>query len=365
MRLSSFVSRAVVVLVAALSFVWLASRSRPPAGLAGVQPLLFGSGLHQPRSLAFALDGSLIVGEVGGAAAGPGAAPAAGRVVRLDATGALSVLVDGLPPASPGQPLFAQSGPTAILGPVATGARAPFVFTGPEGGDRLGRLSRLVEIGGEWRLDPLARLDDLLPGTSASPAAVWGPATARGGPVYATLPMANQLVRVQLPGGGAPDTVSVTTVTGFVDSGQRNPLPSGATVAPDGSVYVALFGPEPFQAGTGRIVRVEADGRWRPAFERLSFPVALAFGPDGQLLVLEYATEYDGRLGRFRPNSGRLLSVGPGPGRRRTVARDIHLPTAMTFSAAGDVYFTESVTTGDAANGNVLRVPAQTLRSYR
>jgi sugar lactone lactonase YvrE len=183
--------------------------------------------------------------------------------------------------------------------------------------------------------------------------------------VYAALPKANQLVRIQLPGGGAADAVSVTAVTGFVDSGQRNPLPSGAAVAPDGSVYVALFGPEPFQAGAGRIVRVEADGRWRPVFERLSFPVALAFGPDGQLLVLEHATEYDTRLGRFRPNSGRLLSVGPSPGRRRTVVRDIHLPTAMTFSAAGDVYFTESVTAGDAANGNVLRVPAQTLRSYR
>jgi hypothetical protein len=70
----------------------------------------------------------------------------------------------------------------------------------------------------------------------------------------------------------------------------------------------------------GRLVRVEPDGRWQPVYEGLSFPVALAFAPDGQLYVLEFARAYDGRSERYTPNSGRLLAVGPSPLRRRTVS---------------------------------------------
>jgi hypothetical protein len=112
-------------------------------------------------------------------------------------------------------------------------------------------------------------------------------------------------------------------------------------------------------------VRVRDDGRWQPYYDGLSFPVALGFAPDGQLYVLEFASGYDERAAQFRPHSGRLLTVGPGPARRRTIVSQIHYPTALTFSAAGDVYLTEAGALSPAGQGTVLRVPAQTLRSFR
>ena len=78
-----------------------------------------------------------------------------------------------------------------------------------------------------------------------------------------------------------------------------------------------------------------------------------------------FASGYDTRTQQFAPRSGRLLAVGPGPGRRRTVVREINYPTALAFSPAGDVYFTEAGAFSAAGDGRVLRVAAQTLRTFR
>jgi hypothetical protein len=365
MVINSLTFRAAVVLIVALSFAVLASRSRPLPGFGGVEPLLFSSGLHQPRGLAFEAEGSLLVAEAGAVGPSAAASPVAGRIVRLDERGTALTLVDGLEAATSSKPLFAQRGPAAIVRAGAAAA-ATYVFSGPTSEGGLGGLSRLVEAGGEWRLEPVLAFGDALEGLGPGPAAPWGAAAGRGGALYAALPMANQLVRVEAAGLAASQLPApATAVTGFIGAGQRNPFPTGVAVARDGGVYVALFGTEPFRQGTGRVVRVRDDGRWQPYYDGLSFPVALGFAPDGQLYVLEFASGYDERAAQFRPHSGRLLTVGPGPARRRTIVSQIHYPTALTFSAAGDVYLTEAGALSPAGQGTVLRVPAQTLRSFR
>ncbi len=159
--------------------------------------------------------------------------------------------------------------------------------------------------------------------------------------------------------------MTVTPVTGFIDSGQRNPFPTGAAVAGDGSVFVTLFGPEPFKPGTGKVVRVDSSGRWQPVVDALTFPIAVGIAPDGQLYVLEFASGYDERTGRFTANSGRLLAVGPAAARRRTIVREINYPTAFRFSPAGDVFITENGVGGRPGEGRVLRAAGQTIRSLR
>lgn len=378
--------RVAVVAAVMVSFALLAARSRPIAGLGGVEPLLFASGLHQPRGLAFAPDGLLYVAEAGAGGARDTMAP--GRISRLDADGRSTILVDNLPAASAAQPLFSQSGPAAIVrAPVrvltsSTGGStedATYVFVGPTSagptsGPPASGLTRLIEDQGLWRLDAMLALTDALAEGQPPAATVWGQgaAVALDGALYAALPLANQLIRLEpavLSAGADADpgtrASGLSVITGFVGPGQRNPLPLSVTTAADGAVYVALFGAEPFRAGSGRIVRVEPDGRWQPIYEGLNFPVALSFAPDGQLFALEFAGGYDPRDGQFQPRSGRLLAIGPGPARRRSVVREINYPTALAFSPAGDVYFTESGALSPAGEGRVLRVPAQTLRSLR
>jgi hypothetical protein len=357
--------RLAAALAVAVSFAALVARSRPIAGLDGVEPLLAAAGLHQPRGLAFTVDGVLYVAEAG--VAGPGGAAVPGRISRLDESRQPTVLVEPAPPASSAQPLFAQSGPGALARPATGGGGAAYVFSGPIADAPLGRVERLTEADGQWRLEPILRLGAGLaevPGAGGSPgpAAAWGAAVDRAGMIYATLPLANQLLRIDPVGPGG---ATVATVTGFIGAGQRNPMPVGVAIAPDGALYVALFGTEPFRPGGGRIVRVEPDGRWQPVFEALTLPIAVAFAPDGWLFALEFASGYDARTQQFAPRSGRLLAVGPGPGRRRTVVREINYPTALAFSPAGDVYFTEAGAFSAAGDGRVLRVAAQTLRTFR
>jgi hypothetical protein len=113
------------------------------------------------------------------------------------------------------------------------------------------------------------------------------------------------------------------------------------------------------------VVRVDTNGRWQPVYEALTFPIALAFAPGGQLYVLEFASGYDARTGRFTPNSGRLLAVGPSPARRRSVTAAINYPTALRFSPSGDAFLSENGVFSRAGEGRILRVTSQSLRSVR
>jgi hypothetical protein len=152
-------------------------------------------------------------------------------------------------------------------------------------------------------------------------------------------------------------------VTGFIGAGGSNPLPTGVAPAPGGSLFVAHFGPQPYRRGSGRVVQVGADGLWQPRFESLTFPVALAVAPDGQLYVLELAAGYDAGTGQFAPRSGRVLALGPEPSRRRTVMAAVDYPTAMAITANGDLYVAESGVFRRPGEGRVLFIPGQSLRA--
>jgi hypothetical protein len=347
--------RAVAAVVAAVSFLVLLTRGRPIGTERGVEPLLFTAGLTQPRGLAFGPDGDLFVAEAGLAPAGGQAAP--GRIVLARGDGQFEVVAGGLPAAGDGDALFAQPGPSAL---VRDGAAAMYAFLGPSDEARLGTTYQIVGGGGEWELRPLGPVDAGLEATAA-PSAAWGAAGTAEADVYATLPAANQLIRLR-PGAGAAGGLVTSAITGFVDAGQSNPHPVGSAPLAGGLVAVALFGSEPYRAGGGRVAIVQPDGRWQVAYESLRFPVAIGRGPGNQLFVLEFAAGYDPRSSRFTPRSGRLLAVGPAPGRRRVVVREINYPTALTFAPNGDAFLTENGAFSGVGEGRILRVPGQTLR---
>lgn len=286
----------------AASLALLVARSRPLARMSGtVEPLLFATGLSGPRAVASQPDGTLVVMQTGG------------NLARIDETGAVMAV---------------SSNHSSLL-------TAALAWPDPGPAD-----SRLPTDGSAWAAAVDAR-----------------------GAVYATLPLANQLVRLSSARGtGDSDgVITAETVTGFLGTDGRNPLPAGLTVGPDGALYVTLFAAEGARTTGGKVVRVEADGRWQPVFEGLTYPTGLAFGAGGQLYVLELARAFDERAQRYTPGSGRLMAIGPAPNRRRAVVREISYPTGITVAPLGDVYFTENGLTGLGGSGHVLRVPAAGL----
>jgi DNA-binding beta-propeller fold protein YncE len=352
---------ATVAAVAILSFFWLAARSRPLRGGPGVEPVLYVSGLSQPRGLTVGPDGALYVAE--GGWTGPGQNPVAGRVTRVTARNQSQVVVDGLPAAGAGQPLFAQSGPGAL----ASDGAGLVLFLGPAEGRPQGSVARIPasspEGGGLGESLPLVLENTPQASPSAPVSAVWGAQSLPAGSLPAVLPLANLLVRVD-PGAGR-----AAPVTPFVGAGGSNPLPSGVARSPDGTLVVAHFGTAPFgptnQVGGGRLVQVAADGRWQPLYENLRYPVGVAYSPGGLLFVAELASGYDVGGQRFLPRSGRVLALGPEPNRRRTVVRDVDYPTALAFGPNGDLYVAEGGVFRGPGEGRILFVPGQTLQGIR
>lgn len=349
---------ATVAVLAVLCFGWLTLRSRPLRGAAGIEPVLYASNLHQPRAVAVGADGSLYVAEAGWAV--PGQTAVAGRLTRITARDETTVVAEGLAAAGAAQPLFAQGGPAGLAGTspppsstTGTGARLHVLFGATEGRPS-GSLAELNVSAGQGVLGPPSAITIDAQPEARAPGTVWGTQVS-GNALLAALPLANQLVRID------PEIGRGAAITGFIGEGGSNPHPTGIALGPDGSIFVAHFGAEPFRPGSGRVVVVAPDGRWQPRFEGLNFPVAVAFAPSGQLFVLEFATGYDVRGGRFTPRSGRLLALGPEPGRRRTIVRDIDYPTALTFSGFGDAYFTEGGAFRGPGAGRILLVPGQSL----
>lgn len=261
-------------------------------------------------------------------------------------------------------------------------------------------LFRVVHLDSALDLAPWAQI--LLPpganglpgagGTSGSPTSdpltpftgIWGTATGPGGDgkgqagqpgsadgsgasgtvLYATVPRAGTLLRVTLPApfntGNAVALLPVEVMAHFVGSDGRALAPTGVTVGPDGTVYVALLGADPGRPD-GQVARVLDNGQWQTVYSGLRVPVALGFGAGGQLFVLEMASGYNARHDTYSSGTGRLLAVGPAPSRRREVLRALNHPTALAFSAAGDAFVAENGLNDRAGSGQVLWVPAQTL----
>lgn len=249
----------------------------------------------------------------------------------------------------------------------ATGLNAPRALLSLEDGTILaaegsGAAVRVVEVGvtGEITARPDAPAALLQPDTGTAAAVVpfprlgtaWSVARAPDGGMVVALPHTNRVARAQV--GGA----LLTLAEGFSGTGGRNPLPTAAAISPSGELYVALFATDADRPASGQIVRVLEGGRWERAFEGLILPVAMAFAPSGQLYVLELARRLDPQSGEALPKSGRLLAIGPAPHQRRTIARDLDLPSGLAITPAGDAYFTERGFQPAPGGAHLLRLPA-------
>jgi hypothetical protein len=295
-------------------------------------------GLTNPRALAVAPDGRLIVAE-----AGTGVND--GRVLRVEGGRAVA-LAERLPSWT-----YTASEIVGPGGVVALGEELRWVQgLGPD--ERYGALVALR--GG--RIETLASFRLAAQGAPDGDTRISNPfdmLVEPDGTAYVSDASANVVWRVD-PERRVRSHVSWTAI--------ENPVPTGLARAPDGGYYVALFSQEPHVAGSGRVARFDRDGNRAVAVEGLTAPIALEVGPDGALLVLEFAHGFaPGQPVGFAPCSGRLLRIAGG---RREVLHDrLSYPTDVVAAPEGGYY----VTLGGAfgGNGKVVRLLTPSGRSAR
>lgn len=364
------------------------------------------SGLNSPRGIAIGADGGVYVTEAGTGAAGTGntAAPsvlalnmqtefygATGSVSRLlngtqsrvisnlpslaatdgsEATGLQDIVFDSNGVAygvigSPGGPAQRSALNVSANGPGAT--------SGP--GDQFGRLVRL-NFGGTPSVDFLADFvvaegllnpdqGNLATDINSNPYALT--ATAGGG--FAVVDAgANTLWNV------ASDLSTVTPLSVFPTKpapivGNAQPVPTSVAVGPNGSYFVSQLTGFPFIKGSADIYNVPAGGGApTTVYSGFTTVLDLAFGPDGNLYVLQLTENGLGPFNGGDPGPGQLIRVDPITGAKTVL--DITVPsgspngglffsTGMAFGGDGSLYISNAGIS--AGGGQVLRVTGVTV----
>ena len=125
-------------------------------------------------------------------------------------------------------------------------------------------------------------------------------------------------------------------------------------IGPDGDLYVALFRCRAPAIGKGAIARVRSDGSFSLVATALTGPIDVAFGPEGELYILEFASDY-------APDTGRLLRMGSGA-TPDVLLDSLNYPTSLAVDGAGRVYLTQmsAVAGGSPGTGRLVRFDPST-----
>ena len=129
-------------------------------------------------------------------------------------------------------------------------------------------------------------------------------------------------------------------------------VPTGITRVGE-EYYVTLTGGCPYPAGSGSLVAIDEQRQQRTVVAGLNMPIDIASGPDGTLLLLEFArfepgaSCFDGS--GYLPNSGRLSRLGLNDA-LEPVLDGLNFPGAVLPLADGSFYVSE------VFSGRVLHV---------
>jgi sugar lactone lactonase YvrE len=149
-------------------------------------------------------------------------------------------------------------------------------------------------------------------------------------------------------GGGAVEMVTVPVQS----------VPTSVTLGPDGSLYVGELTGAPFPVGGAAVWRVPLDGG-QPSIHATGFSAImdLAFGPDGSLYVAELA--HDGLLPVLAgeaPPIGAVVRVPPDSREPEVIVSDARVPAPGGIAVDDDGAIYLAVDSTSAEDGRIVRI---------
>jgi hypothetical protein len=329
------------------------------------------SGLNNPRGLRFGPDGALYVAEagIGGnrstvglltSAAGSciqpfnagngGPGPFTGgysaRISRIDASGARTTVVEGLPSA-----LSADRRSALGVADVEFINGQLYALL-PGGGCTHGNVdvpASVIRVNpdGSWVI-----VADLTKFTASNP--VKTPDLSDFDPEgtwYSMLNVNGDLYVVN-PNGSDIDKVSplTTQVTRLVDMSAEPWIGPTSLAYHNGNLYTGNLGEFPIKPGTENIYQVAPSGQVSTYATGLTTVVAIAFDNGGNL----YALELSSAPGGPRPGTGQVVKVST-TGAPQVIASGLALPTGMTLGPDGNLYVSNGGSLGPG-NGQILKI---------
>lgn len=335
------------------------------------------SNLDNPRGLTFGPDGALYVAEAGRGGQGPCTTGPTGTGICFGLSGAVTrVISDTQTRIATGLPSLAAPDGSDATGPhdvsfLENGYGFVTVGLGaaPEGralygaaGADLGHLLRITTGGARQRISDVAAFE--------------GSNNPDGGQVdtnpFAVLALRNQRIVADAGGNsllmvsasGVITTVAVfpnrtvpaPPIPGLPPEVEMQSVPDSVALGPDGAYYVGELTGFPFQVGGARVYRV-VPGR-APQIYASGFTniIGLQFASDGNLYVLEHAT--NGLLQAEQPGgdyTGALVRVEPTTLNKTTViSTGLTAPTGLAISPSGGMYISNNGVS--AGGGQVVRV---------
>lgn len=328
------------------------------------------SGLNNPRGIAIGSDGTIYVAESGTGGAeqftapppfGPSNRGMSAQIVKIAPNGTKSPVVGSLPSLVLGHDPIGAKGITIsgndlwfTIGhnyadtPAAyhsSVARVP--LTGGSSGPRVADIGAYEKANNP---DGLI-VESNTYGVAAGAGGMLWVADAGGNTIYRVNTADGQVSRVAVLGPLA----SPMPNPGRAGRMERDPVPTGITVGPNGDAYVSLLGGFPFIPGA-KVVRVTAAGQVSDVAGGLAATVDIEMGPDGKLYVVEFGSfSLTTQPPGWVPNSGRVVRVGMD-GSKEVIVSGLNTPNGIAFDAQGRLYVVDaSLHAVTAASGRVLR----------
>jgi hypothetical protein len=368
--LKSFATVLVVVAAAYLIDITVPGAAHTQFG-ESIEITTVATGLHNPRGLNFAPDGSLYVAEAGGNGTqtqcglmGDNSTKCyaeTGSITRIDfKSGETIRVLEGLPS------LISQNGTaggaTGVHDISFQGFGNTYITVGLGGNPNLrddyfgadglsfGRLARANPSGKFTLRQDLAGFEAVNNPDGVVPDSNPYGVLALAGRTIVTDAGGNDLLEVSAKG-------AITVLAVFDPIARPTPgppfvqaVPTTVALGPDGNFYVGVLTGGPFTVGLANIYRVPSSGGDpEVAYSGFTNIIDIAFGPDGSLYVVEIAHPIPNFAG------GKLIRIAPDGTRTELISgAPLFAPGGIAVGNDGALYVTNRSTA--PATGEVLKI---------
>jgi hypothetical protein len=268
---------------------------------------------------------------------GPYTGGPTGRISKIDPAGQRTSVIEGLPSDQTSMALGGE--PTSVSAVAFLDGTFYYLLAGggcshgnpdaPNGVytiDASGKPKLVADLDAFYKANPVANpvAGDFEPdGTPYSMIAV-------DGKLYVVEPNHGELDAVDPASGTISRIVDISASQGHI-------VPASIALGPDGAFYVGNLTPTPYPDGTAVILRITPDGKLDVFARGLTTVLGLAFDGQGRLYALESSTGNTQQPPFMVPGSGRVVRLGAN-GALETIASGLTFPTAILFGSDGALY---------------------------